>query len=186
MNNKTKSEGLVTAVCKSAKHSFSKLKCAEIKLLAGLGVEGDAHAGKTVKHRSRVAADPTQPNLRQVHLIHSELHEELKAVGFRVGPGVMGENITTLGVDLLGLPQGAQLTIGPNAIIEVTGLRNPCRQLNDYQQGLMNAVLEKDADGATIRKSGVMGIVITSGIVKPGDAITINLLPQTWKKLAPV
>ena len=186
MNNETKSEGLVTAVCKSADHSFSKLKCEEINLLAGFGVEGDAHAGKTVKHRSRVAADPSQPNLRQVHLIHSELHDALQERGFHVGPGVMGENITTLGVDLLGLPQGTRLAIGPDAIVEITGLRNPCRQLNNYQQGLMNAVLEKDADGALVRKSGVMGIVVASGIVKPGDAITINPPPHPWKKLAPV
>lgn len=154
---------------------MSKTKQSSIRLLAGLGVEGDAHMGKTVKHRSRVARDPTQPNLRQVHLIQGELHDELRARGFDVDSGQMGENITTRGVDLLGLPAGARLQIGSDAIVEITGLRNPCAQLDGIQEGLMKAVLDRDDDGDLIRKAGVMGIVVSSGEVRPGDAIRVEL-----------
>jgi len=168
-------EGVVAAVCRSEAHSFSKPCVEAIVLLAGLGVEGDAHLGKTVQHRSRVAADPSQPNLRQVHLIQEELHAELRAQGFLVGPGSMGENITTRGLDLLGLPRGARVRIGPDAIVDVTGLRNPCKQLDDFQSGLMRAVLDRAPDGELIRKAGVMGIVLNGGVVGPGDRITANL-----------
>ena len=148
----------VIAVSKSSTHSFSKAPCASIHLIEGQGVEGDAHSGKTVKHRSRVAVDPSQPNLRQVHLIHSELHDALIEQGFRVGPGVMGENITTKGIDILGLPRDSLLYIGDKAVIQITGLRNPCKQLDDYQKGLLSAVLDKTPKGELIRKSGVMGL----------------------------
>lgn len=175
--------GIVTAVSRSATHTFSKSNEAGIRLLAGLGVEGDAHLGKTVKHRSRVAKDPTQPNLRQVHLIHAELHDELHATGFVVAAGQMGENITTRGVDLLGLPVGALLHLGETALVEVTGLRNPCTQLNDFQPGLLAAVLDRDAAGNLIRKAGIMGIVITSGEVRPGDAVRVELPPEPHRPL---
>src|SRR5262249_11823141 len=132
----------VLAVHRSASHNFSKRPVLSIRLIAGLGVEGDAHAGETVKHRSRVARDPTQPNLRQVHLIHAELHDELNAAGFTVGPGDLGENITTRGLDLLALPTGTLLRIGEAAVIKITGLRNPCIQLDRFQQGLMQATLD--------------------------------------------
>ena len=155
--------GIVEAVSCGAAHKFSKQVCPAIYLVAGVGVEGDAHAGKTVKHRSRVRIDPSQPNLRQVHLIHGELHDNLIAQRFNVGPGVMGENITTRGIDLLGLPRGARLHIGNAAIIEVTGLRNPCRQLDDHQAGLTEAVLERPARGPLVRKAGIMGIVLAEG-----------------------
>ncbi len=167
--------GTVTAVNISSTHTFSKPTQAKIHLLKGLGVEGDAHAGETVKHRSRVAKDPTQPNLRQVHLIHAELHDELQQAGFTVIAGDMGENITTRGVDLLGLPKGAHLHIGSSAIIEVTGLRNPCYQLDDFQPGLMQAVLDKDEQGNLIRKAGIMGIILEGGEVQPGDSIRVEL-----------
>lgn len=167
----------VIAVSSSPTHTFSKPSQSAIKLLAGLGVDGDAHMGTTVKHRSRVAADPTQPNLRQVHLIHSELHDELRAANFQVMPGAMGENITTRGIDLLGLPTGTRLHIGPTAVVEITGLRNPCDQLNHFQSGLKEAVLDRDAEGHVIRKAGVMGIVIEGGLVQPGDEIR-TLLPS--------
>lgn len=156
-----------------------------IKLLAGIGVEGDAHAGVTVKHRSRVARDPSQPNLRQVHLIQSELFDELALKGFTVRPGQMGENITTQGLDLLALPKGTQLHIGESALIELTGLRNPCNQLEGLQTGLMQAVLDRDSAGKLIRKAGVMGIVLTSGEVKPGDTISI-IFPTEFLPLEPV
>lgn len=164
----------VVAVCRSAAHTFSKSREPEIRLCAGLGVELDAHSGRTVKHRSRVARDPSQPNLRQVHLIASELLMELQARGFRVLPGELGENITTRGIDLLALSRGTQLHIGTEAILEVTGLRNPCAQIDAFQPGLMRAVLDRDAAGRLIRRAGVMAIVLTDGTVRPDDVIRID------------
>jgi MOSC domain-containing protein YiiM len=164
----------VISVSSSATHGFTKEGTSQIKLLAGLGVEGDAHCGVTVKHRSRVAQDPTQPNLRQVHLIHSELFEELLAKGFKLSPGQIGENITTRHVDLLVLPVDSELHIGSSAVVKVTGLRNPCEQLNQFQAGLMAAVLGRTPEGKLVRKAGIMGVVITSGVVRPGDSISIK------------
>ena len=140
-------KGTVQAVSCSPTHTFTKPNQESIRLLTGLGVEGDAHLGETVKHRSRVARDPSQPNLRQVHLIHAELHDELRATGFVVSAGQMGENVTTRGIDLLGLPTGTRLRLGKTAVVEVTGLRNPCLQLDRFQPGLMAAVLGRDEDG---------------------------------------
>lgn len=176
----------VVAVCRSPEYSFSKPEAAEIRLLVGLGVEDDVHQGLTVKHRSRMKQDPTRPNLRQVHLIHEELHDELRAAGFRVAPGVMGENITTRGVDLLGLPTGTRLHLGDTAVIEITGLRNPCKQLDDYQSGLLAAVLEQADDGKLIRKSGVMAVVLQGGSVKSGAAIRVELPAKPRQPLVPV
>ncbi|GGP25521.1 MOSC domain-containing protein [Silvimonas amylolytica] len=173
----------VSHVSLSPAHTFSKPNVASIHLLTGLGVEGDAHMGVTVKHRSRVAADPTQPNLRQVHLIHGELHDELASAGFNLQPGEMGENITTRGIDLLSLPQGTRLRIGPEVMIEVTGLRNPCGQLDHHKQGLTAAVLGRDKEGNLMRKAGVMGIVICGGGIRPGDAIHVVLPPLPHRKL---
>ncbi len=165
----------VTAVSRSKAHTFSKTNQTSIRLLKGLGVEGDAHMGETVKHRSRVAADPTQPNLRQVHLIHTELHDELRAKGFDVAAGDMGENITTRGVDLLALPRGARLYIGEEVVLELTGLRNPCAQLDKFQGGLMKAVLDHDEEGNLIRKAGVMSVVLMGGEVRVNDPIRVEL-----------
>jgi MOSC domain-containing protein YiiM len=178
--------GIITAVSLSPGHSFSKPNVLSIRLLAGLGVEGDAHAGERVKHRSRVRRDPTQPNLRQVHLVHSELFDELRAKGFNVTPGDIGENVTTRGIDLLALPTGTQLRLGDTAAVEITGLRNPCVQLDNFQKGLMAATLDKDADGNLIRKAGVMGVVLVGGEVRPGDAITIDLPAGAHRPLQPV
>lgn len=175
--------GTVEAVSRSPRHTFSKANQPRIRLLAGLGIEGDAHLGATVKHRSRVAADPTQPNLRQVHLIHAELHDELRAAGFHVQAGQMGENITTRGIDLLGLPKGTWLHIGASAVVEVTGLRNPCDQLDQLQSGLRAAVLARDEQGRLVRKAGIMGIVLADGEVRPGDAIRIVLPPPPFQPL---
>ena len=177
---------VVVAVSRSPGHTLSKPNADSIRLVAGLGVEGDAHQGATVKHRSRVAKDPTVPNLRQVHLIHAELFDELRGGGFAVSPGLMGENVTTRGVDLLGLPTGARLRLGPDAVIEVTGLRNPCRQLNKLQPGLMDATLARDAAGNLVRKAGIMGIVLTGGEVREGDAIAVELPPGPRHALQPV
>jgi MOSC domain-containing protein YiiM len=173
----------VTAVGLSPTHSFSKPVLDAIRLLAGLGVEGDAHLGVTVKHRSRVKADPTQPNLRQVHLIQSELHDELAAAGFTVVPGDLGENVTTRGIDLLGLPTGAKLRLGRDAVVEITGLRNPCSQIDGFQQGLLKQVMGRDEAGNLVRKAGVMGIVLAGGTVRPGDPIGIELPPQPHRPL---
>ena len=178
--------GTVQAVSRSATHSMTKGNQPAIRLVEGLGVEGDAHAGATVKHRSRVARDPAQPNLRQVHLIHAELHEELRVRGLVVAAGQMGENITTQGVDLLALPARTRLRLGTEAVVEITGLRNPCAQLNGIQPGLMAAVLARDEEGNLIRKAGVMAVVIASGSVRPGDAVTVELPPPPHQPLEPV
>jgi MOSC domain-containing protein YiiM len=178
--------GLVAAVSRAADHTFSKPNEDRIRLLAGLGVEGDAHLGRTVQHRSRVARDPTQPNLRQVHLIHAELHDALRAHGFDVTPGVIGENVTTRGIDLLGLPVGARLALGAEAVVEITGLRNPCVQLDRFQPGLMAAVLDRDAEGDLVRMAGVMAVVVTSGDVRPGDGISVELPLPPHARLEPV
>lgn len=171
----TDNRAVVTAVSRSAAHTFSKAAQPAVRLVAGLGVEGDAHAGVTVKHRSRVARDPSQPNLRQVHLIHCELHDELRAAGFTVEPGDLGENVTTRGLDLLALPAGTRLRLGKAAVVELTGLRNPCVQLDRFQQGLTAAVLDRDAEGELVRKAGVMAVVVAGGEVRPGDGIGIEL-----------
>ena len=168
----------VSHVAADGRHRFSKQTQDVIRLIEGEGVEGDAHRGVTVKHRSRVRADPTQPNLRQVHLIHGELHDELVAKGFSVGPGVMGENVTTRGLDLLGLPCGTLLRLGDTAVVEVTGLRNPCSQIEKFQTGLLKAVLDRAADGSPILKAGIMGIVRAGGEIRPGDVITVTLPPE--------
>jgi MOSC domain-containing protein YiiM len=178
--------GTVIAVSISPNHFFSKSNQNNIKLVAGIGIEGDAHAGRTVKHRSRVAKDPSQPNLRQVHLIHTELHDELKDKGFNISPGDMGENITTKGIDLLNLPTDTKLYLGDQAVIKVTGLRNPCAQLDRFQTGLMSAVLDQDQAGNILRKAGIMSIVISGGVVSIGDRIRVELPPQPYRTLEKV
>jgi MOSC domain-containing protein YiiM len=178
--------GIVTAVSRDATHTFVKPNQGSIRLVTGLGVEGDAHLGETVKHRSRVARDPTQPNLRQVHLVHAELHDELRAAGFAISAGQIGENVTTRGLDLLGLPTGTRLHLGDTAVVEVTGLRNPCRQLDQFQPGLMAATLGRDEHGNLIRKAGIMSIVLADGEVRPGDVIRVELPPGPPRPLEPV
>ena len=172
------SPATVTAVGRAAGHAFSKPVRDRIRLLAGLGVEGDAHLGRTVQHRSRVARDPTAPNLRQVHLIAAELHDELTVRGFAVAPGDLGENVTTRGVDLVALPAGARLRLGAAAVVAVTGLRNPCAQLDAFAPGLMRAVLDRDDAGRLVRKAGVMAVVVAGGDIRPGDPIGVELPPR--------
>lgn len=176
----------VLAVSQRRGHHFSKTPSLVIRLNEGLGVEGDGHAGVTVKHRSRARFNPTLPNLRQVHLIQAELFDELAAKGFDLNPGDLGENITTRNIDLLSLPQRARLHLGDSAIVEVTGLRNPCVQMDRFRTGLMAATLEKSADGALLRKAGIMSIVIASGDVRPGDAIHVELPAGAHQALLPV
>ena len=177
---------VVAAVSRGSAHGIGKANERAIRLLEGLGVEGDVHAGRTVKHRSRVRRDPSQPNLRQVHLIQAELHDELRERGFEVAAGEMGENVTTRGVDLLALPTGTRLRLGEAAVVEVTGLRNPCAQLDELQEGLMKAVLDRDDDGALVRRSGVMAVVVVGGEVRPGDAIVAEPPPPPHRPLEPV
>ncbi|MFC9948396.1 MOSC domain-containing protein [Streptomyces pratensis] len=173
----------VAAVSSSGVYSFTKPNRDSVTLLAGLGVEGDIHAGVTVKHRSRVAQDPTQPNLRQVHLIHQELFAELRDVGFDVGPGDLGENVTTGGIDLLSLPVGTLLHLGDEAVVEVTGLRNPCLQIDNFQDGLLKQVVGRADDGSVVRRAGVMGVVRTGGVVRPGDAVKAELPAEPHRPL---
>jgi MOSC domain-containing protein YiiM len=176
----------VEAVHRSGSHSFGKFAEDAITLVPGLGVQGDAHAGATVKHRSRVRRDPTQPNLRQVHLIHAELFDELVERGFAVFAGDLGENVTTRGIDLLALSTGTRLKLGPSALVEVTGLRNPCSQIDKFQQGLMQAVLDRDEEGHLVRKAGVMAVVLQGGEVRPGDAIEVLPPAGGHRPLLPV
>ncbi|KKD03711.1 MOSC domain-containing protein [Streptomyces sp. WM6386] len=167
--------GTVAAVSSNGTYSFTKPNRDGITLLAGLGVEGDVHAGETVKHRFRMEKDASRPNLRQVHLIHEELFEEVRQAGFEVGAGELGENVTTRGIDLLGLPVGARLHLGAQAVVEVTGLRNPCAQIDNFQKGLMKQVVGRDESGAVRFKSGIMSVVLEGGVVRPGDAIKVEL-----------
>lgn len=178
--------GRVVGVACAPRHGFSKPVVRDIELLAGVGVAGDAHAGTTVKHRSRVARDPSQPNLRQVHLIQAELLDELEARGFKVAPGDLGENITTRGVDLLALATDTQLHLGASAVVRITGLRNPCVQLDRFQPGLMAAVLARDAAGRRVRKAGVMGVVVAAGSVAAGDPVRIEPARPPQRALKPV
>lgn len=184
MNNTMEKKicGKVIAVSLSNEHTFSKENYPYIKLVEGLGVQGDAHFGSTVKHRSRVAQNPNQPNLRQVHLIQSELFKELKD-RFEIKPGQLGENITTQGINLLELPADTLLLVGDKAIIKITGLRNPCPQIDHFKPGLLQAVLDKDEDGNLVRKAGIMGIVLKSGEVKPGEPIRVQLPPKPYFRL---
>jgi len=168
-------EARVVAVCRDDEHRFSKVLVDEIVLLPGLGVQGDAHSGVTVQHRSRVAADPTQPDLRQGHFIHAELFTDVREHGFDVDPGQLGENVTTRGIDLLSLPRGTLLRVGDQAVVEITGLRNPCQQINTFQSGLLKEVVTKSSAGELVRKAGVMSVVVARGIVRPGDPIVIQL-----------
>lgn len=177
---------MVVSVSRDGEHRFSKMPTSSINLIAGLGVEGDAHAGRTVQHRARVAADATQLNLRQVHLMQAELFDKLREQGFEVQPGQLGENITTAGIDLLDLPRGTRLTLGPRAVVEVTGLRTPCRQIDAFRPRLLRAVLYRTADGTLVRKAGIMGIVSERGLVSQGDPVVVNLPAASHHPLDPV
>jgi MOSC domain-containing protein YiiM len=176
----------VVAVSFRRGHHFSKTPQLSIRLLTGLGVEGDGHMGATVKHRYDARRDPTRPNLRQVHLISGELLDELNAKGFGVAPGDLGENVTTDGLDLLALPTGTKLRLGDSAIIELTGLREPCVLMDKFQKGLKAATLDRDADGHVICRAGVMAVVLAKGDVRPGDAITVELPARPHRPLAAV
>ena len=174
------------SVNSSPGHTLKKPARSVIRLIEGIGIADDAHAGRTIKHRSRVRRDAAQPNLRQVHLIHAELHDELRERGFQVGAGEMGENVTPRGLAVLDLPTGTRLSLGADAVVEVTGLRNPCKQLERLQSGLMAAVLDRDAGGEPVRKAGIMAVVVASGDVRPGDPIGVELPALPHRRLEPV
>jgi MOSC domain-containing protein YiiM len=176
----------VSALSRSAEHVFSKDRAGVLTLVVGHGVAGDCHAGKTVQHLSRVRRDPAQPNLRQVHLIAAELYDELCRKGYDVEAGQLGENLTTTGVDLLGLARGARLLIGPEAVLQVTGLRNPCVQINKFRPGLLGEVLTKDAAGDVVRRAGVMSVVLVGGDVRCGDEIRVQSPLAPRVRLSPV
>jgi MOSC domain-containing protein YiiM len=176
----------VLAVAAAPGHQLSKSPVHEIRLVPGLGVEGDAHLGASTQHQTQVGKDPNRANLRQVHLIHSELFPELAAKGYEISPAMLGENITTEGLDILSLPRGTLLRIGPEAVVQVTGLRNPCRQLDAFRPGLAQAMFGKDDDGELVRKAGVMSIVVAGGAVRAGDAITVELPTAPHERLLPV
>jgi MOSC domain-containing protein YiiM len=167
----------VVGVSKDCQHRFSKLPCESITLLEGLGVEGDAHAGITVQHRSRVAADPTQPNLRQVHLIHSEFFDEAREQGYELAQGDLGENVLTARLDVLALPRDTRLHLGEQAVVRVTGLRNPCQQINNFRSGLLKVAITRDANGELVRKAGIMAVVERGGTVVASDTIGVELPP---------
>jgi MOSC domain-containing protein YiiM len=179
-------DGRVVSVSRSARHGFSKEQVPEIVVLAGLGVEGDAHAGATVKHRYLVKKNPKAANLCQVHLIQDSLFAELRGLGFAIGPGDLGENIVTSGIDLLGLPRGARLHLGTTAVVEVTGLRTPCKQMDAFRAGLMKACLARDAAGGVVRKAGIMGIALAGGLIGVGDGVGVELPEKPWMKLEAV
>lgn len=179
--------GHVIAVARDPAHRFGKQTRSDIRLVAGFGVDGDAHSGATIQHLSRLKQAPDAPNLRQVHLIHAELFDELAQAGFTVSPGQLGENVTTRGIDLLGLPRGARLRLGAAALIELTGLRNPCRQIDgNIGRGALAAVLARTPDGSLVRKAGIMAIVLAGGEVEAGDSVTVVSLPETRLPLEPV
>lgn len=173
----------VVSLSRDDQHRFSKQRHNELVFLAGRGIEGDAHCGESVQHRSRVKANPHQPNLRQVHLIQAELLADLQAAGYEVGPATLGENVLTEGVDLLALPTDARLQLGGEVVLRITGLRNPCHQLDDYQKGLTKAVLDRDAEGRLIRKAGVMAVVENGGLVTTGDTIQVELPAEPHTEL---
>ena len=179
----TRTPGAVIAVSRDDRHRFSKPVVDAITLVENWGVEGDVHGGPTTQHRYLVKKDPGRANLTQVHLIQQELFPELAERGFEVGPGNLGENVTTSGIDLLTLPLGTRLHLGPEAIVEVTGLRSPCSLINKFQAGLMKALIARDGDGHVIRKSGIMGVVVAGGSVQATDVVTVELPPEPWVEL---
>ncbi|GAB3616384.1 MOSC domain-containing protein [Okibacterium endophyticum] len=179
-------QGRIVAVARDDAHGFAKPVAVEITLLEGIGVEGDAHAGRTVQHRSRVRRDPSEPNLRQVHLIHSELFDEVAEDGFEVAPGMLGENVTTRGIDLLALPEGTVLRLGQSAVVRVTGLRNPCAQIDGVGTGLMKRLSPRKPEGGIRRLAGVMSVVVAGGPVRAGDTITVELPVGEHRPLEPV
>ena len=179
-------QGKVLAVSRSAKHGVGKIPQDAIRLLAGLGVEGDAHAGTTVQHLYRMKLDPTAPNLAQVHFLHAELFDEMASKGFALEAGTLGENVLTQGIDLINLPTGTIFRIGAEAVVEISGIRDPCKQIDRIAKGLTKTLFDRDIDGGVVRKAGIMGVVVTGGTVTPGDTIAVTLPPEPHRRLVVV
>ena len=176
-------EAVVAGLAKDGQHRFSKVPQEQVVLVEGHGVEDDAHAGTTVQHRSRVAADPSQPNLRQVHLLAAEFLDDARQHGYDVGTGDLGENVLTSGVDLIALPRDTLLHLGPDAVVRVTGLRNPCAQIDGFRTGLLRLAVGRDDAGEVVRKAGVMGVVVAGGVVRVGDPIAVVTPPEPHHRL---
>ena len=145
-------------------HHFSKRAVERVTMVAGVGIEGDVHAGPLVQHRSRVRVDPNQPNLRQVHLIDDAVFAVAASAGFEIDHGDLGENVTVSGLDVHGLAVGTMLRLGESAFVAVTGLRNPCGQINGLRPGLLD-VLRRADGGDIVRRAGIMGVVVRGGEV---------------------
>jgi MOSC domain len=175
-------QGTVVAVAADRGHRFSKPTRDRIVLLEGHGVEGDAHAGPFVRHRYLARRRPRVPNLRQVHLIPSELFRSLSEAGFEVAAGDLGENITTTGLDLERMPLGTLIEFGLMAMIELTGLRTPCVLIDRFQAGLKRQVLSSDETGPPF-KCGVLGVVRSGGPVAAGDAARARLPSSRFRTL---
>lgn len=173
----------VVGLAKDREHRFSKAPQEQLVLVEGHGVEGDAHAGSTVQHRSRVAADPSQPNLRQVHLLAAEFLDEVRRHGYDVESGDLGENVLTAGIDLLDLPRDTLLHLGPDAVVRITGLRNPCAQIDRFRTGLLRLAVGRNDAGEVVRKAGVMGVVVAGGAVRVGDPIAVVTPPEPHHRL---
>jgi hypothetical protein len=174
-------EGYVHSVSASPRHGFSKLVRESITLIKGHGVDGDAHAGAFVKHRYLARWRPRMANERQVHLINQALFEELFSEGFNVQPGNLGENVTTRGIDLLRLPLGTMLALGPTAAVELRGLRTPCVLVDRFRKGLLKALVRKGEQPRF--RAGVMGVVREGGILFPGNPVKVTISPAPWQAL---
>lgn len=177
-------DGSVSGVSSDAEHRFSKPPKQHITLVENHGVEGDAHAGKHVRHRFIAKVRPMQANRRQVHLIRAELFDELREAGHPIGPGDLGENVTTAGLKLEHLPLGTRLHLGETAVVELTGLRTPCALIDRFQKGLRKKML-----GGVLRpkyKCGVLGVVVAGGRVEPGDRVRVEAPPPPFAPLPPM
>ena len=173
----------VVAVSKDEYHRFSKVPCTQITLIKGVGVRGDTHSGVTVQHLFAVEQDPRQPNLRQVHLLQQEFLDQARDQGYELTPGDLGENILTDDLDLVGLWQDTLLHIGSQAVVRVSGLRNPCAQIDSFRPGLLQVAVRRDLKGDVVRKAGIMGVVTTGGVVHPGDEIEVEWPAQPHRRL---
>jgi len=178
-------DGRVVGLARDGRNGFSKSAMDTICLIQGQGVEGDAHSGPFVRHRYLARRQPRLPNLRQVHLIPSELFEALRNAGYDLHPGDLGDNIATAGLDLETLPMGALLDLGSEACIELTGLRTPCVLIDRFRTGLKRQMVCSEPVAPRFR-CGVMSIVRTGGRLAVGDPIRVRLPPKPWTDLPAV
>jgi len=164
-------DGFVLALCRNENPGIPKIQVDSIQLVEEFGVEGDYHAGKTIRHRYLAKKDPDQPNHRQVLLIDAKILGDLDQRGIRIIPGQMGENIVCYGIDVMLLEIGTRFTAG-EALLEITEARHPCHQLNDSHPDLYQAVIE-EIGGEEIYSAGVFARVIRGGNVDAGNSIFV-------------